>query len=100
MNPDFDKEQKEQPEDEQRPEIVYPCRWEYKVIGSNREQIEAAILAIVQELNCLDYTLDFSHTSSTGKYCSLLLAITVENEEHRNAIFKALETHPDIRMVL
>ena len=90
-------ESDEQKPDEQRPEIVYPCRWEYKVIGSHREQMEAAIVAIVQGL---DYTLDFSHSSSTGKYCSFLLAVTVENEEHRNAIFKALENCPDIRMVI
>ena len=88
MNLDFD---------EERPEIVYPCRWEYKAIGSSREHMEAAIVAIVQDL---DYTLDFSHTSSTGKYCSFLLAVMVESEEHRNAIFEALRTHRDIRMVL
>ena len=88
--------------DEQRPEIVYPCRWEYKVIGSSRECMEAAIVAIVQDLNYtrLDYTLDFSHASSTGKYCSFLLVVTVEDEEHRNAIFEALEKHNDVRMVL
>ena len=87
----------EQPEDEQRPEIIYPCRWEYKIIGTHREQMEAAIVAIMQGL---DYTLNFSHASSKGKYCSFLLAVTVEDEEHRNAIFKALHTHSDIRMVL
>jgi len=87
----------EQQPDEQRPEILYPCRWEYKVIGTHREHLEAAIAAIMQDQ---EYSLDFSHASSTGKYCSFLLTTTVEDEEQRNAIFAALEKHSDIRMVL
>jgi putative lipoic acid-binding regulatory protein len=83
--------------DDERPEIAYPCRWEYKAIGSDREMMETAILEIVEDL---DYTLDFSNASRTGKYCSLLLVVTVDSEEHRNSIFQALRAHPDIRMVL
>lgn len=80
-----------------QPEIAYPCRWEYKAIGSDRESMEAAIVEIMEDL---DYALHFSNHSRTGKYCSLLLVVTVDSETHRNSIFQALQTHPDIRMVL
>ena len=83
--------------DDGRLEIVYPCRWEYKTIGSDRELMEAAIVEIVENL---DYTLDFSNHSRTGKYCSLVLVVTVDSEEHRNSIFQALRAHRHIRMVL
>jgi putative lipoic acid-binding regulatory protein len=83
--------------DDARPEIVYPCRWEYKTIGPDRELMEAAVTKIVADL---DYTLDFSNHSRTGKYCSLVLVVTVDSEEHRNSIFQALRSHRHIRMVL
>jgi putative lipoic acid-binding regulatory protein len=83
--------------EEGRPEIVYPCRWEYKTIGTSRELMEAAIIEIVEDL---DYTLGFSNVSRHGKYCSMVLVVQVQSEEHRNSIFESLRTHRDIRMVL
>ncbi|MGO9114611.1 MAG: DUF493 family protein [Thermoguttaceae bacterium] len=44
--------------------------------------------------------MSYSRTSGAGRYCSLLLVVTVENEDHRNAIFRALQEHRHIRMVL
>lgn len=90
MSPGFDKL-------EGKPLIVYPCRWEYKVIGLSEDSMRAAIAEIVAGL---EHTLTFSNASREGKYCSLLLAVTVASEEHRNEIFAALQNHPDIRMVL
>ena len=83
--------------DDARPEIDYPCRWEYKTIGSSRELMQAAIVEVLEDL---DYTVDFSNVSRTGKYCSLVLVVTVDSEEHRNSIFAALRGHRHIRMVL
>ena len=83
--------------DDARPEIEYPCRWEYKTIGSSQELMQAAIVEVLADL---DYTVDFSNVSRTGKYCSLVVVVTVDSEEHRNSIFAALRTHRHIRMVL
>ena len=82
---------------EGKPEIVYPCRWQYKAIGLDEDRMRVAIVEIVAEL---EYTLSLSNTSRTGKYCSMLLAVTVVSEAHRNAIFVALRDHRDITMVL
>ena len=88
MEPDFA---------EGKPLIDYPCPWEYKAIGLEEAAMRAAIAHIMAQQ---EHTLSFSRTSSGGRYCSLLLVVTVENEEHRNAILAALQGHRDIRMVL
>jgi putative lipoic acid-binding regulatory protein len=78
-------------------EIAYPCRWPYTVIGRDETLVRAAIAEIVITL---EHTVDLSRTSRTGKYCSLLLVATVDNEAHRNTIFATLREHRDITMVM
>ena len=85
--------------DDQPPEIEYPCRWEYKTIGRSEELMREAVGQIMVAER-LEYALDRSNTSRTGKYCSLVLAVVVETEEHRNRIFAALAGHEHIVMVL
>jgi hypothetical protein len=80
-----------------RPLIEYPCRWEYKAIGLDEFLMRAAIAEIMADLQ---HELSFSRNSSGGRYCSMLLVVTVESEDHRNSIFTALQKHRDIRMVL
>ena len=80
-----------------RPVIEYPCRWEYKAIGLDEALVRTAIAEIMADL---DHDLSFSRNSSGGRYCSLLLVVNVESEDHRNDIFTALQRHRDIRMVL
>jgi uncharacterized protein len=80
-----------------RPAVEYPCRWEYKAIGWDEDLMRAAIAEIVADR---EHELSFSRNSRGGRYCSLLLVVTVESEDHRNAIFAALQQHRDIRMVL
>jgi hypothetical protein len=82
---------------EDRPLIEYPCPWEYKAIGWDEGSMREAIAEIMADCR---HELSFSRTSSTGRYCSLLLAVTVESEDHRNAIFAALKKHRHIRLVL
>ena len=82
---------------EDRPVIEYPCPWEYKAIGWDENSMREAIVEIMANRM---YDLSFSRTSRNGRYCSLLLVVTVESEDHRNAIFRALQRHRHIRMVL
>jgi putative lipoic acid-binding regulatory protein len=84
---------------ERRPEIDYPCRWEYKTIGRNEGHMREAVGQIMAAEE-LDYSLAPSNSSRTGKYCSLILAVIVEDEHHRNRIFAALTAHEHIVMVL
>ncbi len=82
---------------EDRPVIEYPCRWEYKAIGWDEETLREAIAEIM--VDC-PHDLSFSRSSRSGRYCSLLLVVTVESEDHRNAIFTTLQGHRHVRMVL
>ncbi len=80
-----------------RPVIEYPCVWEYKAIGGDEGSMREAIAEIMADC---PHDVSFSHSSRTGRYCSLLLVVTVESEEQRLAIFAALKGHRHIRMVL
>jgi putative lipoic acid-binding regulatory protein len=80
-----------------RPLIEYPCRWEYKAIGLDEALMRAAIAEIMADL---EHELSFSRNSSGGRYCSMLLVVAVDSEDHRDSIFTALQGHRDIRMVL
>jgi putative lipoic acid-binding regulatory protein len=85
--------------DRRRAEIEYPCRWEYKAIGRSETHVREAV-GQVMAAEQLDYALEFSNSSRGGKYCSLVLAVLVQDESHRNRIFAALTAHEHIVMVL
>ncbi|CAG37613.1 HP0495 family protein [Desulfotalea psychrophila] len=79
------------------PEIEYPCRWQYKVIGEDATLVKDAIVSI-----CTDTSLEvtYSHTSSGGKYHSFNASIKVESEAMRLSTFESLKAHPSLKMVL
>jgi hypothetical protein len=82
---------------EDRPLVEYPCPWHYKAIGWDEASMREAIAEIMADR---PHELSFSRASSAGRYCSLLLVVTVESEDHRDNIFKALQEHRHIRMVI
>lgn len=85
---------KQQPD---KPEIHYPCVWQYKVIGENKEKVIQAIEAIAEPIPVF---ITYSHSSSSGKYHSFNAEIEVQDEEARLAIYRALHQHPQIKVVL
>jgi uncharacterized protein len=82
-----------------RPEIEYPCRWEYKTIGRSEELMRRAVVQIMA-VEELQYSVELSNSSRSGKYCSLVVGVTVGSEDHRNRIFAALSAHGDIMIVM
>ncbi|MBI5432777.1 MAG: DUF493 domain-containing protein [Planctomycetes bacterium] len=82
---------------DEHPEIVYPCRWSYRIIGADELRLRAAAAAIAGEA---EHTLVPGLESSGGKYRSLQLDVLVRDEEHRLSVFAALGKHPDVRFVL
>ncbi|MCI5165959.1 MAG: DUF493 domain-containing protein [Candidatus Electrothrix sp. GM3_4] len=87
----------QQPLDGCKPEIHYPCVWQYKIIGMERQAVQAALS---EKLGDAPYSLSESRTSKQGKYISLNLELTVHNEEQRLHLYSALTVHPSIKMVL
>lgn len=83
--------------DREKPDISYPCTWEYKVIGTDREKIEAIIAAA-----CSPHVpiITLANVSSSGRYCSLNATIDVDSEEMRLNIFKRLQDHKEVKMVI
>jgi putative lipoic acid-binding regulatory protein len=77
--------------------IEYPCRWLYKIIGSDQGELEQAVQQIISGPQC---TITVSRSSSSGKYISINCEVEVYSEENRNDLYMALKQHPAVTMVL
>lgn len=80
----------------QKPYIVYPCKWEYRVIGTDEEVLRKLIFDIMPR----EYDIKLGKHSSKGHFVSLYVNLEVQNEEERNAIFAALQTDKHVKMIL
>ncbi len=80
-----------------KPIIVYPIEWSYKIIGAHLTKIETAVEEIVKDRS---FVLNKSNQSTTGKYVSCNLLITVNNEDEKNNFFYRLSSHKDVKIVL
>lgn len=80
-----------------KPDIAYPCVWEYKVIGTDIAKLEEIIIEACQPTTP---SIALSNVSSKGRYYSLNAALRVESEEVRLAIFKRIMQHPEVKMVI
>lgn len=76
--------------------VDYPCKWIYKVIGSDKESVHNAIAGIIQDS---EYHINDSNTSKTGKYLSFNVTVMVGDEAYRNKIYHAFKGHSDIKFV-
>lgn len=80
-----------------KPDIQYPCRWQYRLIGDDRAAIMAAIHASVDVTTCV---IAEGNVSSGGRYLSINLEITVGDEAERLRLYQCFAGHPAIRVVL
>ena len=79
------------------PEIDYPCRWTYRVIGRGEAPIRARIAHVVGDRA---HTLAPSQTSAAGRYVSLVLELEVRDASDRDRIFADLLADPAIVTIL
>jgi putative lipoic acid-binding regulatory protein len=80
-----------------KPEIKYPTKWDYKIIGSNVDKMIKAVESIV---NNLVYDISASNISKKANYFSLNLSVEVPSEIVRDLIFQKLSAHPAIKFVI
>lgn len=80
-----------------KPQIDYPCKWSYKIIGLSVEEMIAAVEGIVVNL---DYELTPSNISRKAKYFSLNVTVLVSSETVRDIIFQNFSNHPAIKFVI
>ncbi|HEX2984162.1 MAG TPA: DUF493 domain-containing protein [Ignavibacteriales bacterium] len=83
--------------DGRRPNIYYPCDWEYKIIGEN---VESMLEAVKDVTSGLDYDVKPSNVSKNGKYFSLNVKLKVLSEDERDEIFRNFDEHEHIIMVI
>ena len=80
-----------------QPIIEYPTKWDYKVIG---EDIDRLLKAIEETVTGLEYEITPSNISKGGKYFSLNLTVVVLSEVMRNRVFRDLDDHPNVKIVI
>lgn len=80
-----------------KPQIDYPCKWPYKIIG---DSVEEMIIAVEEAVVDLEYDLTPSNISQKGKYFSLNITVDVPSEVTRDLIFQKLSKHPAIKFVI
>lgn len=83
--------------DNKKPNIEYPCNWDYKIIGTDVDEIIKAIELIADGM---EYEISSSKVSSNGNYFSLNLKVFVTSEVIRDIIFSKLVTNEFVKMVL
>jgi len=84
-------------QENKKPQIDYPCKWPYKIIG---ESVEEMISAVEGVLINLEYDLTPSSISRKAKYFSLNITVDVPSEIMRDLIFQKLTKHPSIKFVI
>ncbi|MGR0480049.1 MAG: HP0495 family protein [Candidatus Electronema sp. V4] len=87
----------EQPLAGRTAQIDYPCVWQYKLIGTDREAMRAAVSALLGDA---PYSFSESRRSSAGSYLSMNLEVTVESDEQRQSLYRHLAGHPAVRLAL
>ena len=69
-----------------KPQIKYPCKWNYKVIGRSKQDIKDQISKIIN----LPYEIEDSKISKNKKFISLNLFVDIQNDAQRKEIFQKL----------
>jgi len=80
-----------------KPKIEYPCLWQYKVITTDSVRVREIIS---EHLGDAPYSLSESNRSSSGKYISMNLEVTVYSDYHRLRIYEVIATNPVVKVVL
>lgn len=81
----------------EKPEIEYPTRWGFKLIGRDKE----ALLSCIKEaMGEKEHLCSLGNTSRTGKFTTYNASCEVESQEERDRIFKYFQDHKDVEMVI
>ena len=81
----------------QKPQIDFPCKWSYKVFGSDKDKVENAINEVLTKH---PYQIIKSTKSSKGNYISLTIKLTIVDQNELDLYYNTLSKHKDIKIVL
>jgi uncharacterized protein len=82
---------------EEKLELEYPCKWEYKLIGKEEEGIKKTAVDIA---GTKPFSLNISNKSSSGKFVSITLEVLVHNDDERVYIYESLRKSKHILYIL
>lgn len=84
----------------QKPLIEFPCDFNIKAMGAQHPDFAAQMLAAVQPhapaTTAADITL---RPSSSGNYQGATIKVHVANQEQLDNIYRALTSHPMVKVV-
>ncbi|WRA02429.1 DUF493 family protein [Helicobacter pylori] len=75
------------PSDSEKPTIIYPCVWDYRVIMTTND---TSMLKELLETYQRPFKLEFKNTSKNAKFYSFNVSMEVSNEAERNEIFQKI----------
>ncbi|RVY27787.1 HP0495 family protein [Helicobacter pylori] len=75
------------PSDLEKPTIIYPCVWDYRVIMTTND---TSALKELLETYQRPFKLEFKNTSKNAKFYSFNVSMEVLNEAERNEIFQKI----------
>ncbi|PDW23842.1 HP0495 family protein [Helicobacter pylori] len=73
--------------DSEKPTIIYPCVWDYRVIMTTKD---TSTLKELLETYQRPFKLELKNTSKNAKFYSFNVSMEVSNEEERNEIFQKI----------
>lgn len=75
------------PSDSEKPTIIYPCLWDYRVIMTTKD---TSVLKELLETYQRPFKLEFKNTSKNAKFYSFNVSMEVSDEAERNEIFQKI----------
>ncbi|WP_187844484.1 DUF493 family protein [Helicobacter pylori] len=75
------------PSDSEKPTIIYPCLWDYRVIMTTND---TSTLKELLETYQRPFKLEFKNTSKNAKFYSFNVSMEVSSESERNEIFQKI----------
>lgn len=75
------------PSDSEKPTIIYPCVWDYRVIMTTND---TSVLKELLKTYQRPFKLEFKNTSKNAKFYSFNVSMEVSNEAERNEIFQKI----------
>ncbi|KAA6505300.1 DUF493 family protein [Helicobacter pylori] len=75
------------PSDSEKPTIIYPCLWDYRVIMTTKD---TSVLKELLETYQRPFKLELKNTSKNARFYSFNVSMEVLDESERNEIFQKI----------
>lgn len=87
---------------EEKPTLLeFPCRFPLKIMGDKHDTFASTILAVIQTLAPETSEGDMIvRESSSGNYLALTVTVTATSKDQLDDIYRALSSHPMVKVAL